>query len=157
MGGMAFDPIIAGRRFGCGLSPTIAAPRSVPEMLATLTSPDRIAENFPIEDFPSFRERMALKQREIRAGRRAKNDAERRLLETKVRKIKGAARRAAVGWFHMHLMRRTWTKDGFRERLTGFWADHFTTRGRAGIIKRGASPFVETAIRPILPANSKIC
>ena len=93
---------------------------------------------------------MALKQREIRAGRRAKNDAERRLLETKVRKIKGAARRAAVGWFHMHLMRRTWTKDGFRERLTGFWADHFTTRGRAGIIKRGASPFVETAIRPNL-------
>ncbi|MGX9356122.1 DUF1800 domain-containing protein [Roseobacteraceae bacterium S113] len=145
---MSFDPVIAACRFGCGLSPDVPAPRSVPEMLALLTGPDHTAREFPIETFPEFRQRLFERQELGKNLRKIRNTPEGEKRTKQIRRMKGAARRASVGWFHQHLMRRTWTEDGFRERITAFWADHFTTRGRAGIIKRGASPYVESAIRP---------
>ncbi|WP_425040193.1 DUF1800 domain-containing protein [Primorskyibacter sp. S187A] len=145
---MTFDPHIAACRFGCGLSPSLAPPTSVNAMLLRLQGPDFIATRFPIDSFPEFRKRMIVNQELRKSARGIRNTPEGQKIIKQTRRNKGLARRASVGWFHMHLMRRTWTDDGFRERLAGFWADHFTTRGRAGIIKRGASPYVETAIRP---------
>ncbi|MDC1397519.1 DUF1800 domain-containing protein [Octadecabacter sp.] len=46
------------------------------------------------------------------------------------------------------MARSTHTTDGFRERLTRFWADHFTVRPVSGISRHLVSPYIEEAIRP---------
>lgn len=48
---MPFDPTLAAIRFGMGLSPTLASPTSVDEMLALLTGPDVAAGFAPIDLF----------------------------------------------------------------------------------------------------------
>lgn len=47
-----------------------------------------------------------------------------------------------------HLNRWAATDAPLRERLTMFWADHFTATGKTGVLRRGATPYVESAIRP---------
>jgi uncharacterized protein (DUF1800 family) len=49
-----------------------------------------------------------------------------------------------------HILRRVYSPTPFRERIEAFWADHFTATGKQGIIRRGTSPYVESAIRPRL-------
>ena len=147
---MSFDPILAEIRFGCGLSPRHAPPRGAPEMLARLTGPDEAAARFPIEGFPEFRQRMVAAEaaRRTRRQNRGTDLAEQARKERN--RINQAARKAAARWLGMHLLRRAHARDGLRERLAAFWADHFTTRGKAGVIRRGTAPFVESAIRPHL-------
>lgn len=60
---MRFDPQLAETRFGSGLSPMVAPPSSVQEMMAKLQAPDSIATRFPIEDFTKFQVRIAEAQR----------------------------------------------------------------------------------------------
>lgn len=51
---VTFDPYLADIRFGCGLSPSIAAPRDVTSLLSGLLEPDQMEANFPIEPFDIF-------------------------------------------------------------------------------------------------------
>ncbi len=44
--------------------------------------------------------------------------------------------------------RRIHTSDGFRERLTVFWGDHFTAIGKRALMRMGAPLYIEDAIRP---------
>ncbi|EPX79820.1 DUF1800 domain-containing protein [Salipiger mucosus] len=143
-----FDPILAEIRFGCGLSPTVPPAQSAEAMLATLDSPDTVAKTHPIEPFPDFLSRITARreQQKIRSANRgtAKGEAARE----RSREINIAARKASAVWMARHIARRIETEAPFRERLSFFWADHFTAIGKAGVIRRGTSPYMQSAIRP---------
>ncbi|MCX7566051.1 DUF1800 domain-containing protein [Sulfitobacter sp. F26169L] len=145
---MRFDPQLADIRFGCGLSPNVAPPASVAQMLATLKSPDAIAKRFPIETFDAFQARISTAQdlQKIRKQNRGSPEA---LTAKKDRRVLNKeARIAQVGWLGQHLNRWAHTNAPLRERLSMFWADHFTATGKAGLVRRAASPYMESAIRP---------
>jgi uncharacterized protein (DUF1800 family) len=145
---MRFDPQLAEIRFGCGLSPSVAAPASIEQMLATLTDTDAIASRFPIENFDAFQKRIAYTQslQKIRKKNRGSPEA---LAAKKGRRVLNKeARIAQAGWIGQHLNRWVSTEAPLRERLTLFWADHFTAAGKVGLIRRSSSPYMESAIRP---------
>ena len=74
---MSFDPERAAIRFGCGLSPRIAPPTSVEDMLSRLSGPDHAAKAFPLPDYQtSVAHHFDLRDAR-KAKRRAKTDAER--------------------------------------------------------------------------------
>lgn len=139
---VSFTPHLAERRFGVGLSPRRRAPRSIDDMLARLSGRDAIARDHPIPDTqairPSFAELIALQQ-----ARGGGDGAEARYQDG--RRRMDAARREA---FLAHLARGVETEDGFRERLTQFWADHFTVRAKRGLMRHYVTPYVEETIRP---------
>ena len=145
---MPFDPTIAAIRFGFGLSPTIAAPASVEDMLARLAGPDTIAAEIPIapysEVYPS--------SNDYRLASRALNDARGTDGEDAANehrdKIREDGRQAVVTHLQATVARAVHTKDGFRERLTAFWADHFTVRAINGISRHLVSSYIEESIRP---------
>ena len=145
---MGFTPERAEIRFGCGLSPTIAAPASARVMLDRLAGPDHAATSFPIpaltQTLPSF---VALRQAR-RDRKQAKTKADQKRLRKAYRKLVRANRAEAVGWLGHTFLRRALTGDGLRERVTAFWADHFTARGKSGFWATAYGPYVEEAIRP---------
>lgn len=148
---MRFDPELADIRFGTGLSPVIAPPRDAGAMLDRLTGPDTIAAQFPIEPFSVFLTRIARHTETRRARHQAKTDPETQdRLNKQLKRNQRDARVAQGQWLGQQVQRRVHTADGLRERLAGFWADHFTARGKAGLMRRAGSPYVEDAIRPHL-------
>ncbi len=143
-----FDPTLAEIRFGNGLSPTIAPVPSVGDMLARLTGPDLNAQSFPIESFDRFRDRMKLKQAIARERRKLRGKPEGKELQKQIKLMQKDARIDWARWTGRAMMRRAWGQDGFRERLVGFWADHFTAQGKRGLLRRATAPYVEDSIRP---------
>lgn len=144
----AFDPILAEFRFGCGLSPNIAPPADVQAMLASLTSPDVAAKRYPVEDFTTFLTRIQQRLEYQRIRRDNRGTPEAAEAKEGIAQVNRNARIAQFNWMAQQLCRRIASKAPFRERLTGFWSDHFTATGKRGVLRRGASPYVETAIRP---------
>ncbi|THH36568.1 DUF1800 domain-containing protein [Aliishimia ponticola] len=147
---MVFDPDLAEIRFGCGLSPAIDAPRDIESMLSGLHGPDEIAERFPIQPFDDFRARMVEMQALYKKRSKVRGTPEGEALRKQQNLVKKAARQDMLGWLGQTLLRRAHTKTALRERLVYFWADHFTAYGKAGVIKRATSPYIEEAIRPHL-------
>lgn len=145
---MRFDPQLADIRFGCGLSPQMAPPRSVQAMLETLDTPEAIAIDFPIETFETFSQRIAERIELTNIRRKNRGSPEALAAKKGTRVLNKEARIAQAIWMGQHLNRWVATKAPLRERLTMFWADHFTATGKAGVLRRGASPYVESAIRP---------
>lgn len=143
-----FDPIIAETRFGMGLSPRVAPPASVDTMLAQLRGPDNAAARFAIplwaDTYPSPRDYRDLAR--VRQAARG-TDREEEVLEQQ-RAMRAAGRDLRGATFGAHLARAVSTGDGMRERLTRFWADHFTVRAVTGVTRHLVSPYVEEAIRP---------
>lgn len=148
-----FDPVIAAIRFGEGLSPRHAPPPDVAAMLAALTGPDRAAEAFPIAPFsqayPSIKDHRAASQ----AVRQAEGAAAQENAEAARDAVRAAGRDALARQLMMALGRSVHTGDGLRERLTRFWADHFTVRAVQGITRHLVAPYVEEAIRPRVTAR----
>ena len=146
----AFQPEFAEIRFGCGLSPVIAPAASVEAMLAGITAPDAMAQRFPIEPFSIFRERMVAsdKLRTTLRANRGKPEAKEAQKERNL--LKKQARIDMTHWLGMSMLRRTYTETGFFERLLYFWGDHFTATGKAGVVKRATSPYIEDGIRPFV-------
>ncbi|MEZ5676117.1 MAG: DUF1800 domain-containing protein [Thalassovita sp.] len=147
---MSFDPVIAETRFGTGLSPVADAPRSVQDMLARLTGPDHAADQFQIESYDQFRQRMTEAQEKGKIFRRNRGAQNVEELRKAYNHVKQEARRAQSVWMMQTLARRSTTADGFRERLAAFWADHFTVIGKGGVMRRVASPTTDSFIRPYL-------
>ncbi|MEL6958514.1 MAG: DUF1800 domain-containing protein [Pseudomonadota bacterium] len=145
---MTFDPTLASIRFGMGLSPRVAPPRDVDDMLADLLGPDEVAQRFAIPPFseaePSPRT-YAEAARARNAARGTEGEAE---AEAVVDALRDQGREAVLVYLRAELARAVDTRDGFRERLTQFWADHFTVRAVRGIDRHFVSPYIEEAIRP---------
>ncbi len=145
-----FDPQIAEIRFGYGLSPLKKPPENAQDVLDGLTAPDVMQSAFPIERFAKFRARMvqAQAQNAIRRKNRGTDIAEAARKQRNV--LNREARTAMFDWLGQTMLRRTYTETAFRERIIAFWADHFTARGKRGVIRRGTSPYIEAAIRPFV-------
>ena len=145
---MPFDPTIAAIRFGMGLSPSVAAPQSVAEMLAQLAGPDVIGQDIPIQTFST----VYPSPNDFRDASRALNaardtDGEAAATEHRA-KLRHDAREAIGLQMKAELSRAAQTSDGFRERLALFWGDHFTVRATNGVRRHLVSPYVEETIRP---------
>ena len=145
---MRFDPERAAIRFGCGLSPSLPAPKSAEAMLARLAGPDTMAESFPIPGFQAA-SAIALNRRDLRKARKtAKTKAEREAALAGLKESRVATRDNAAEWLGHTLLRRALTEDGFRERLAAFWTDHFTAFQLGGPLKFAQIAYAEDAIRP---------
>lgn len=143
-----FDPTLADIRFGTGLSPQTTMPVSVDAMLSGLQGPDRMARRFPIEPYDQFRVRIRDFNEARRLYRRNRGKADQEKYDQARKKIARASRNAYGDMFRSAFLRRIHTETGFRERISFFWQDHFTARGKSTIAKRATGPYVEEAIRP---------
>lgn len=147
---MSFTPEIAAVRFGEGLSPDVSVPTSSDDVLAKLTGPDRAASDYPVRSFtdhlPSMR-KVAMHQRAYRQGKDGANADD---LRNAVKEARRAHERQLLQDFASAFARSITTEDGFRERLSRFWADHFTVAGKNRLTRFATPGFVEEAIRPNL-------
>lgn len=149
---MTFDPTLAETRFGCGLSPNVRPPFDVADMLARLQAPDAAARQFPIELFDSLRPRLIAMQR-IRKMR-ATGEADRQATASALKKsLRDDMYGDQQRWMAQTIGRWASTEDGLRERLTAFWADHFTVKGSGTVLRRSAPSYWEEAIRPNLTGS----
>ncbi|MBM1220034.1 DUF1800 domain-containing protein [Ponticoccus sp. SC2-23] len=139
---MVFSPDLADRRFGVGLSPRHGPPSDVQDMLSRLAGPDQMTGRFPIPLTDAVTPRVE----ELRALQRAR--AENDENEEAYRAGRQQMEAARLATFRAHLARGIETTDGFRERLTQFWGDHFTIRARNGLMRHYVTPYVEETIRP---------
>lgn len=143
-----FNPVLFERRFGCGISPLVAPPESLEDALQRLPRRDPVEAEFPIPHFRHILSRIAQRRR---MGRRRNESLGTRIevgMRRRIQQIAAKARDQSFDWSRMQMLRRIWTANGFRERLSFFWADHFTAVGKTGLTLRAMSPYVESAIRP---------
>lgn len=147
---MRYSPELAEIRFGCGLSPDLAPPGDAQSMLDGLTAADAMAQRYPIEDFDRFLERVRQQRQLRRTQVRNPGTPEAAEARKRARQMNRDVRAAAAGWYGQSVLRWVRSQQGFRERLVGFWADHFTAMGKMGVTLGATAPYVEEAIRPNL-------
>ncbi len=136
---------LAAIRFGTGLAPALTLPADSDSLLAALTGEDTARVRFPVAGVAEIWPLTA----EFAAARKARYEgaagAEDRF--TAARDALYAARFASI---RARLLRAVHAPDGFRERLSWFWADHFTVRSKSARFVAGPATYVEDAIRPHL-------
>ncbi|WP_296420645.1 DUF1800 domain-containing protein [Pseudooctadecabacter sp.] len=145
---MTFDPILAAVRFGNGLSPDVTAPASVADMLTLLAGPDLAAAAYPIGLFDDIRPSQwdfRLVSSDIQA---AETDADREAAMQRRADMRAASNELWARNTTMQLSRDVTTRDGMRERLVRFWADHFTAPPTNGAWRYHVYPMIEQRIRP---------
>ncbi|MGZ9811973.1 DUF1800 domain-containing protein [Pseudoroseicyclus sp. H15] len=147
---MGFNPDLAEIRFGMGLSPLVPAKQSVAEMMQAALAPDVIETLAPVTPFS---EAVGILH-DLRQARRDERDAPTDAGKTAARERFRASNQAAAALRRNNLaasyIRAAETDSGLRERLVGFWADHFTVRAKNGLTKHLVTPYVEEAIRPYI-------
>lgn len=145
---MTFDPFIAATRFGTGLSPRHAPPNSVDAIMDSLAGADTMATQIPIPPYatatPNPPQYVVLR----RAQRAAETDADKARADAAVDKWRQDARALQYANAMKTIARSTAAPIGLHERLTAFWADHFTVKGRNQQTRPMVTPFIEEAIRP---------
>ena len=147
---MAFSPHIAEQRFGYGLSPRVASPASIEQMLAGISGTDPMRARFGITSFRDLQTQNTLFHRfrehaRDNPGTQAGDDSLK-----KMRTVQRGASREFRRTFAQMQLRRIQTQDGFFERLVAFWGDHFTAYGKQGIMRFAAPVYVEEAVRPFV-------
>lgn len=143
---MTFDPTIAAVRFGTGLSPVFARPAAIGELFAELDARSR----FRIATFTAAQPTMKQMSDAAAEQRKAAGTDE---LEAKTEAAKALRQQAAE--VQAEAMRATIARfveadHGFAERLTDFWADHFTVVARRTAERHLVSSYVEEAVRPYI-------
>ncbi|MFK7837694.1 MAG: DUF1800 family protein [Sulfitobacter sp.] len=150
---MSFDPHIAERRFGYGLSPDLAAPAGIDQMLQGLAGPDDAVETFPIPPFEHLQDALVLRRRFAGYARERGDTPEGKEAHEKSRKVVRQIRDERDQWFIHMLLRQTRAPNAFRERLVAFWADHLTAAGTQDLLRAGGPIYVDEAIRPHIAGN----
>lgn len=145
---MQDDPAHLAIRFGTGLSPDIPPPSDAADMLARLFQPDQAAADFPIPSFSSLLPRLTQMAELRKTTRQNRGTPKGEAANTQLRAMRRDLIEDRLDWLRASLARSVLTSDGFRERLTRFWADHFTVRIRSGELRYTHAPYVEEAIRP---------
>ena len=144
-----FDPELAQIRFGTGLSPRRPPPSDIADMLVALRGADRTAAAIPIPVFRDARPR-AEALRALRQRRNDADDAGRDAAQRRLERAQATAREAEERQLIATVARGVAARDGLRERLALFWADHFTVIAKTNFTRHLVEPFVEEAIRPHL-------
>lgn len=143
-----FDPIIAATRFGTGLSPVIEPPWDAESMLGKLGGPDQAAGLLPIAGFDATVPTLVFIAEVQKAAREARGtdqeDAAKEAVRQKNREVADVIRHNTLST----LARCVTAQDGLRERLTLFWADHFTVIARSLNHRHLVTPYIADAIRP---------
>ncbi|WP_127902473.1 DUF1800 domain-containing protein [Solirhodobacter olei] len=142
---MSFSPTLAAIRFGSGLSPAIAPPKDATTLLGELSAPDAMAKAFPVVSSDVIWPLAILSyetNRQAKAG-----DADARAMLKTVRKE--ARRNGELGLVSL-VQRGVQARNGFRERLQGFWSGHFSVVAKDGVLAALPTAFAEEAIRPHL-------
>lgn len=109
------------------------------------------ATRFPIATFSDYAphlEKAGRIRRDLKAARQAGDDAREKHARDDIAAYRKGLVRQGQGWFVETLLRWTWTETPLRERLSLFWFDHFTARGKTGILAPAGFPYIEEAIRP---------
>ncbi|MEL6915467.1 MAG: DUF1800 domain-containing protein [Pseudomonadota bacterium] len=149
---MAFDPVLADTRFGYGVAKGIEPPASVSAMIVDLQGEDIMKRRFQVEPFPDFFRRLGARSR-LKKRMQGLAGAEAAEIKRRIKQINRSAREDYRRWFGAHILRRVNSATAFRERLEGFWANHFTAMGKSVPIRYGAPPYIESAIRPNLTGS----
>ncbi|MEM6890651.1 MAG: DUF1800 domain-containing protein [Pseudomonadota bacterium] len=133
---------VAQIRFGYGFGP-YAAPVTRAELLSDAVGPDQSAKRFP---GLHLTEALDLGQ----AIRAANKDRQRGALgaQRRYKAARDAVRDAGDAGVKTALARVVDAKSPFRERLTWFWADHFTVAPQNLFSRATALSFIDDAIRP---------
>ncbi|MFT4699948.1 MAG: hypothetical protein ACI9ND_000755 [Yoonia sp.] len=147
-GDMTFDPFIAATRFGTGLSPIHALPASVADVVADLQGVDTMAREIIIAPFATATPSPAAFVTLRRAERAAETEDDKTRTAAAVQQWRADARTLQYKNAMKTMARSMAAPLGLRERLTAFWADHFTAKGRNSLIRPMITPFIEEAIRP---------
>ncbi|SMX31795.1 DUF1800 domain-containing protein [Actibacterium lipolyticum] len=135
-------------RFGTGISVRRSGPKDVDDILRRLQSRDDMAARHPIDEFKEVLP-VLWEIRKLQKVRKEKKDSPEGLEAlTTVRDLRKTARDNQQHFLNAAFRRSIDTTDGFRERLTRFWADHFTVKGKTDILRNSVSTYVEEAIRP---------
>ncbi len=141
---MSFDPQLATIRFGLGLGPQHDLPRSVDALLVEA----RATPIHAIAHFPDVRPTMADIRQATRDRRAANGTDQEDAVAEKSRQMRRAMAEFRDQSMRAHFARAVDAPTGFAERLTAFWADHFTVLPRNGAAYHLVSGYVEQAIRP---------
>lgn len=131
-------------RFGYGAGPGHALPSGAGGYLDALGAPDRAVQDFPMPPFAHFTEHLLAfyaGRRMERGGDAAEGQVKRRAAMRALRAGEDAAHRA---WIN----RAVHGAVPLRDRLTAFWADHFTVAPSSHVLRPGYPAFVDEAIRP---------
>lgn len=147
---MQFDGDLAEIRFGAGLSPAVAPPASADEMLSRLRGPDEMAQRFPVTPLEDAVTGAATYRRLRRKRKRQDGKPGYEAADKAFKDYRRSQNHTRFGWHGQRLLRHVHTRDGFRERLVLFWADHFTAQGKSGATRVLAAPYAESVIRPHL-------
>lgn len=145
---MSFSPELADIRFGCGLSPTMEPTPSPLDLLNGLTGDDLMARRFPVTPYKDVQTRLRRRYALAKAKRKAAGTAREVDIDRQTKEMLHQIRNDNVNDFAQTMLRWTNTRQGFRERLTFFWADHFTTIARSRVMASSISAYVDEAIRP---------
>ncbi|MFV2003070.1 MAG: DUF1800 family protein [Paracoccaceae bacterium] len=139
---MASISTLSAIRFGYGLGGN-PAPGTAEQILMRLARGDLMAEKFPVVATDDALAQAAEFREMKKAAEKNQGGSEQTL-----RRGRDAMRlTGALGLLH-GVARILDTDDPFRERLTWFWADHFTAVAKNAAMRAAAPAYVDEAIRP---------
>ncbi|MBN2631524.1 MAG: DUF1800 domain-containing protein [Rhodobacteraceae bacterium] len=121
-------------------------------MLAALRGPDVMATTHPGPRMADLTEPMALAASLLKTHRRTQG-AEAEAARAQYRQTVAALQTTALNAAKATFARALDAPDGLRERLSWFWADHFTTVPRSRDAAALPAAMVDEAIRPYLTAR----
>jgi uncharacterized protein (DUF1800 family) len=141
LGEMIDQPTLAAIRFGYGLPLPKGAVTDPAGMLRSLREPDGAMLDFPAAGLADIMPMLQDANAARKKRRKNPDDGDFFVVRKEARQVTSQSLRSGFG-------RALEAKDGFRERLVTFWADHFCTKSRNAI--EGALPWVmiDEAIRP---------
>lgn len=131
---------VASIRFGLGFRAGRADSAGAAGLLDELDRPDPVEAAFPLAPLAA---RAGLIDRR-RKARRAAGDS-RQVREEEARRM---GRVQALEDVRALFQRAVDTRQGFRARLTAFWADHFTVEANGPLLSVLVPDMIESAIRP---------
>lgn len=134
---------LAAIRFGYGLSPLHPAPDGVGGIIGALNGPDLARDWFPMVPYDAVLATIHALNVEKRALRKA-GDKD----SPAAKALRHEANEFYRQNLRVELARLLATPTTLHDRLTAFWADHFTVVAKAAKDRAGVTPYVNEAIRP---------
>jgi uncharacterized protein (DUF1800 family) len=140
-------PTMAVIRFGYGFRPGEAVPQSRDDLLQQVVTGVKTPPAFPIGGVEERHAQIARRQIEVRdVGRHSPDDETQR---DRRKALQRQAQRAFQLDANARLMQAVVSPNGFYERLSTFWTNHFSTSANKNLAMRLLVPLYEAeAIRP---------
>jgi len=140
-------PTMAAIRFGYGFRPGEAAPQNKDGLLKQVNADARAPVAFPVGGIEQRHQVIADLQANLRDLRQSGDDDQTRRERRKV--LQKQAQRAFQQDANARLLQAVMSPDGFYERLSTFWTNHFSTSANKSLPMRLLVPLYEAeAIRP---------